>query len=131
MAKFTGIKKVLFFAVTVLLLLSLNVFAQSSDELSGVKVYTMEGWIVKAKNNTKDDVRYSFTYTTEGTDRSGNVVSSINETYENGVLNSEEERSLFTAPQDPKKEITYKITNIKIKKVEVTTSSASKYRRRS
>lgn len=111
--------KSVFLIFVILLLSSLNVFAQSSDELNGVRVYTMEGWIVKAKNSKKDKVQYSFTYTMEGADRSGTVVEKFDESFENGILMSEEERSLFTAPQDQKKEITYRIKNIKIKKVEV------------
>lgn len=117
--KILAVAKYVLFIFVILLLSSLNVFAQSSDELNGVRVYTMEGWIVKAKNSKKDKVQYSFTYTMEGADRSGNVVEKIDESFENGILMSEEERSLFTAPQDKKNEITYKIKNIKIRKVEV------------
>jgi len=117
--KILAVAKYVLFIFVILLLSSLNVFAQSSDELNGVRVYTMEGWIVKAKNSKKDKVQYSFTYTMEGADRSGNVVEKIDESFENGILMSEEERSLFTAPQDKKNEITYKIKKIKIRKVEV------------
>ncbi len=99
-------------------------FAQSETELNGVKVYTREGWIVKSKNTTGVLHRYSFSYVTEGTDREGKVVSSTDETFGPATIEANEERHLFTAPQDRNRKITYKITNLQMLSSEAASSPA-------
>lgn len=98
---------------SVLLLFTICVYSQSSDELNGVKVYTLEGWIVKAINNNSYNCKYSFSYDTEGTNSSGEVVSNTSDTFGPSAINANEEKQLFTAPQDPYKKITYKLQILK------------------
>jgi len=114
---------------SVLLLFTLFAYSQSSDELNGVKVYTLEGWIVKAINNNSYNCKYSFSYDTEGTNSSGEVVSTTSDTFGPSTINANEEKQLFTAPQDPNKKITYKITNIKMLTSEKVASSGGGRRR--
>lgn len=116
--KFIGMKECTIFVVATLLLLSTNVFAEISCTLEGITVSVSEGGMVKAENTTKNKLKYSFTYTTEGTDGNGTFVSTKDETYEDGLLQAEQKRDLFTVPQDPKKKITYKITSCQIQNVQ-------------
>lgn len=99
---------------SVLFLFTIHVYSQSSDELNGVKVFTLEGWIVKAINNNNYNCKYSFSFDTEGLNSNGDVVSTTTETFESANINSNEERQLFTTPQDLNKKIICKFTNIKI-----------------
>jgi hypothetical protein len=101
-------------AYTILLLFSVTGFSQVEAELDGVKVYTLEGWKIKAKNS-RDEIRiYTFSFVTEGRNKSGEVVYSVKETYGPATLQPNEERDLFTTPQDPNKEITYTFNAIKL-----------------
>lgn len=102
----------------VLLFISVTVYSQNHAEFDGVEVYTPEGWKIKAKNNTGKYCIYTFSFVTEGTNQLGEVVSSTEETIGPANLQPNEERDLFTAPQDPKKEITYIFKDIKLIKVE-------------
>jgi hypothetical protein len=100
--------------LTILLLFSATGFSQLESTLNNVKVYTLEGWKIRAKNSSNEIRNYSFSFVTEGVDKSGEVVYLVEETYENATLQPNEERDLFTAPQDPNKEITYTFHTIKM-----------------
>ena len=108
-----------FISICILLLfISVTAYSQSFAELYGVEVYTQEGWKIKAKNSTDEYRIYTFSFVTEGTNKLGEVVNSIEETVGPATLLPNEERDLFTAPQDPQKEITYIFKDIKLIKVE-------------
>lgn len=99
----------------VLMLMSVFALSQaqshsSSAESGGVKVYSSQGYYVKAINSNDYACYYSFKYTVTGYDNSGNIVTRIENTDEDLWLDKGEERSLFTAPTDPEKKITYWIT---------------------
>jgi len=117
----------------ILLLFPLYIFSQNAEiygELNGVKVYTMEGWIIKAKNNTGVQHKYSFTYVTEGKNSNGDVVSTTTDNFGPATIDANEERQLFTAPQDPNKKITYKFISIQMLTSEPVNSSGGGVRRR-
>jgi len=97
--------------------ISVTVYSQEDVVLDGVKVYTQEGWKIKAKNFNNIYCIYSFSFVTEGTNKSGEVVYSKEETFGPATLTPYEERDLFTAPQDRNKEIIYTFKNIKLIKV--------------
>lgn len=82
------------------------------DGMENLVVWSDEGWIIKAQNTWLGTITYKFSWTTEGTDKEGNVISSVNEESTVLTLLSKETRHLFTAPQDPKREITYTFKNI-------------------
>jgi len=82
----------------------------SSAQRDGVKVYSSQGYYVKSKNFNNGARYYSFTYIVTGYNDRGDVVSKTEETMKNLLLQANEERTLFTAPADPKKETTYWIT---------------------
>lgn len=99
----------------ILLLTSVCVLSQaqsqaSSAESAGVKVYSSQGYFVKAKNSNDYACYYSFTYTVKGYDEDGKNVSTEEETVTDSTLDKNEARELFTAPTDPDKKITYWIT---------------------
>jgi hypothetical protein len=118
--------KNLIFICLVLFIYPLCIFSQNTEisgELNGVKVYTMEGWIIKAINSTGVTHKYSFSYVTEGKNSNGDIVSTTTDTFGPATINANEEKQLFTAPQDPNKKITYKFTSIQMLTSESVSSS--------
>ena len=107
----------------VLLFVSVSVYSQDYAETDQIKVYTPEGWKIKAKNKVNKYLIYTFSFVTEGTNNLGEVVSSVEETIGPNSLQPYEERDLFTAPQDPDKEIKYTFKSIKMIKVEEVSSN--------
>src|SRR5512137_2618799 len=92
----------------------------SSAESSGVRVYTPQGYYVKAKNSNDYACEYSYTYEVIGYNGKGEVVSTTEESTTGSTLEAKEERTLFTAPSDPKRETAYivKITGVSdVKKI--------------
>ena len=79
----------------------------SSAEAGGIKVSTAQGYFVKAKNSNDYACEYSFTYDVVGYNARGDVVSTSEESRTGAVLEAGEQRDLFTAPSDPKRETTY------------------------
>lgn len=92
----------------------------SSALLDGVRVYSSQGFYVKAKNSNPHACEYSYTYEVIGYNGKGEVVSTTEESTVGAVLEAEEERTLFTAPSDPRRETAYivKITGVSdVKKI--------------
>jgi len=100
----------------------------SSAQRDGVKVYSSQGYYVKAKNYNDGARYYSFTYVVTGYDSKGAVVSKTEETMKDLFLEGEEERNLFTAPTDPKKEIAYWVTITDVSGVRGTGASGRRRR---
>jgi hypothetical protein len=69
---------------------------------------------MKAKNDNSTPAKLKFRWATQGTNSSGEIVNSIAEESQQMTLNPNELRQLFTAPQDPNKEITYVFVDIVI-----------------
>jgi hypothetical protein len=85
-------------------------------------VYTEgNGWIIKSKNTCDYTIQYSFTYVTEGKNAADEVVSEESSEYSDLTISGKTTNSIITAPQDPKKLITYTF-----KDIEVTAVSAAK-----
>jgi len=95
-------------------------FAQSSATKGDLTVYTPQGWIMKAKNAGDKTITFKFTWVTEGTNKADEVVSTKTEESESLTIAPREERQLFTAPQDPQKEITYVFKDIIITQYSVS-----------
>ncbi|MCK9611807.1 MAG: hypothetical protein WC401_08755 [Bacteroidales bacterium] len=88
--------------------------AQGKATQGNLVVWSDEGWIIKAENKWLGTITFKFSWVTEGTDKEGKIVSSVREESSVYKLLSKEVRQLFTAPQDPKKEITYVFKDIVI-----------------
>lgn len=88
--------------------------AQDTASCNQITVYSEHGWIMKAKNDNSTPAKLKFRWTTQGTNSSGEIVNSIAEESQQMTLNPNELRQLFTAPQDPNKEITYVFVDIVI-----------------
>lgn len=86
----------------------------SSAQSYGVKVYSSQGYYVKAKNFNSYTCYYSFTYVIKGYDNKGDLVSETEETKEDLKLEANEASELFTTPTDQEKKITYWITITKV-----------------
>ncbi len=99
-------------SLVVILLMSIGLSAQDTATANNGRliVWSEQGWIMKAHSDTP--VTFKFTWTTEGTNKNGEIVSSATEESQKIKLSSDETRHLFTAPQDPNKEITYVFKNI-------------------
>jgi hypothetical protein len=104
-------------------------FAQSSAIKGDLTVYTPQGWIMKAKNAGDKTITFKFTWVTEGTNKAGEVVSTKTEESESLTIAPREEQQLFTAPQDPQKEITYVFKDIVITQYSEQTSGNSSQER--
>jgi hypothetical protein len=109
----------------ILILTSLCVLSQaqsnsqsqpSSAECDHVKVYSPQGYYVKARNYNDFACYYSFTYIVTGYNNKGDIVSKTEEKIKDLTLEAKEGTEpkegteLFTAPVDPQKNITYWIT---------------------
>lgn len=119
-------KKILLFTTIIML----NVFfaftqPKSPSSVVGtyIKVYTDNGYYVKAKNMTGMPCKFSFKYETVGYKVTSAAwakypvyteVSSITDDYKNVTIEALEERNLFTAPVDPNKKIEYYIRIIDV-----------------
>ncbi len=101
-------------AAIILLLITIayNCFAQDTVTHGNITVWIEQGWIIKAKNSQPMPVTFRFSWTTTGTNQEDEVVSEITEESQNITLNGNELRHLFTAPQDPNKEVKYTFSNI-------------------
>jgi hypothetical protein len=119
-------KKILLF-ITVLMLNALLVYSQPKSPSSAngkyVKVFTDNGYYVKAQNLSSSPCKFSFKYETVGYKVSSAAwakypvyteVSSITDDYKNVTIEALEERNLFTAPVDPNKKIEYYIRIIDV-----------------
>jgi len=106
-------KRMMGLAVLALAAAGVLLFAQakpSEAQSDGVKVYTQQGYYIKAKNSNNYAVKYSFSYTQTGYNDKGEVVSKEEMQDRNRTLLAGEERQLFTAPTNPQKRISYLIT---------------------
>jgi hypothetical protein len=112
-------KKLILIISGVLILASVCILSQaqssspsqpSSAESGGVKVYSQQGYYVNAKNSNDYACYYSFTYITKGYNNKGDIVSENTESIKDLTIEANEQRTLFTAPVDPQKNITYWIT---------------------
>ncbi len=86
----------------------------SSASSGGVRVYSSNGYFVKASNSNDYAVYYSYTYVVKKYDKSNACVSEEETSETDKVLQANESRELFTAPVDPKREFTYwvKVTSV-------------------
>ena len=89
-----------------------NQSAQNTATKGQLTVWSEQGWMMKARNTGNVPLTFKFTWTTTGTNSAGEVTSTLTEESQLLILNPNEERHLFTAPQDPNKKITYVFGNI-------------------
>lgn len=101
-------------ALFMILFSCLNIVAQDTASSGQLMVWSEQGWMMKAKNTGSEKVVFRFTWTTTGTNSKGEVVSTLTDASQFITLNPGEERHLFTAPQDPNKNITYTFNHILI-----------------
>ncbi len=96
----------------------------STEQFCGkVKVYSDNGYYVKAVNSGSNPWKFSFRYETVGYQVSSAAwakypvyteVSRMTDEYTNVTIESQEERNLFTAPQDPSKKTVYFIRVLEV-----------------
>jgi hypothetical protein len=100
--------KLLFYTLfLVFMMLASSSIAQDTISHGSITVWSPQGWIIKAKNTANIPTMFRFSWITTGTNDKGEVVSSITEESQMINMNPLEERQLFTAPQDPNRQITY------------------------
>jgi hypothetical protein len=102
------------------ILIKLQAYSQPNPSTEkyckNVKVYSNNGYYVKAVNSGSNPWKFSFRYETVGYQVSSAAwakypvyteVSRTEDEYRNVTIEPQEERNLFTAPQDPGKKTVY------------------------
>lgn len=99
-----------------------SLFGQNTVTHEKLTVWIEQGWIIKAKSEHTNKIECKISWTTVGKNAAGEEVSRVEleEPYYSLTVEAKEERRVITAPQDPKKEITYTFENIQIKAYQAT-----------
>jgi len=86
--------------------------AQSTAVSGSLTVYSEDGSVLIAKNNSQQSIRYRISYVIEGRNSSKVRVNSRQEQTDIMTIGAGETQQIFVAPQDPERKITYRFKNI-------------------